>query len=280
MTSEEALLSPLGKQVSYPKQYDPSLLYPISRSINRNQLNLEATTLPFFGVDIWDASELCYRNPKGKPIVALGQFVIPCESEKLVESKSLKLYLNSYANMRFADEDSFLAQIKQDLSRACGHDVTITLRSLSHHSLQETVILQPPGYHCLDNLDVAIEDSNNVNPNVLQTAGSQKVSEKLCSHIFKSNCPVTTQPDWASIFIEYTGIPIDHAGLLRYIVSYHDHTEFHEHCVERMFMDIMRACQPEKLYIYAQYTRRGGLCITPIRSNYPTTFTHQRGIRQ
>jgi len=279
MASEEALLSPLGKNVLYPKQYDPTLLYPIARATNRKHLNLTAPNLPFYGVDIWDAFELFYLNAKGKPVVALGQFIIPCESENIVEAKSLKLYLNSYVNMRFDSEDALRARITQDLSVACKRDVEVMIEPLATMALTETVLLQPQDYHCIDHLDVAI-NTDVVTPSLLKTIGSESNSEKLCSHLFKAHCPVTGQPDWASIFIDYTGAAIDHAGLLRYIVSYRDHTEFHEHCMERMFTDIMHTCQLEKLFIYAEFTRRGGICTTPMRSNYQTTFAHKRGLRQ
>lgn len=256
--------SPLGKPVSYRNEYAPELLFPISRQIKRDELGVRADTLPFVGVDLWNAYEISWLNPRGKPVVALGEFAVPADSPCLIESKSLKLYLNSFNQSRFASVAEVCELIARDLSAAAGSTVGVELRSLSdepqrHFGVPEGVLL--------DTLDIDI-DSYRPEPGllVLQNGGGE-VTETLYSHLLKSNCLVTGQPDWGTVVVRYQGARIDPAGLLRYVVSFRNHDEFHEQCVERIFCDIRERCRPSHLAVWARYTRRGGLDINPFRSD-------------
>lgn len=252
--------SPLGKTSSYISEYQPSLLFPIPRKTKRDEI-LAPTELPFLGVDVWNGFEISWLNDKGKPVVAVGEFVFPCVSPNIIESKSFKLYLNSFNNSRFASLVDVVATMKKDLSDAAGVDVSVNLVTVADFPAQ--TIEKFSGVN-LDLQDIAC-DTYLVNPAYL-TIESEQADEVLFSDLLKSNCLVTGQPDWASIQIHYVGNKINHAGLLKYLVSFRNHNEFHEQCVERIFMDIMRQCQPQKLTIDARYTRRGGLDINPFRS--------------
>ncbi len=268
--------SQLGKSVSYPQQYDPSVLLALPREPQRKQLGIGAT-LPFMGSDYWTGYELSWLNQRGKPMVALLQVALACTTPCIVESKSFKLYLNSFNNTRFDDTQTVGAQIEQDLadvawkglgkSQIAKSSVQVQLILPSQFSQQR--LAEFDGLN-LDRLDIECSHYDEPNPDLLSCQTNEpNVTETLHSHLLKSNCPVTKQPDWGSVQISYTGAPIEQAGLLQYIVSFRNHNEFHEHCVERMFMDIMQRCQPEKLSIYARYTRRGGLDINPFRTNHP-----------
>ena len=253
--------SPLGQKTVYTSSYDASLLFPIARSESRNTLEISAD-LPFYGCDMWTGYELSWLNAKGKPVVAVAEFKIPCNSPFIIESKSFKLYLNSFNQTRFASLNDVLNILQKDLSAVAGMTIEIDLQNLG-----DSTLLIDATYDalCLDGLDI---DADTYHPDsLLLTAGAaQEVEEVLCSHLLKSNCPVTGQPDWASLFIEYSGAKIDHENLLRYVISFREHQDFHEHCVERIFVDLLRACKPRKLSVYARYTRRGGLDINPFRS--------------
>lgn len=252
--------SPLGKKTTYASQYQPDLLFQIPRQINRQEIGI-SQTLPFKGNDVWNAYELSWLNPKGKPMVAVGEFIIPCESPNLVESKSIKLYLNSFTNTKFDSIEQVRQIIQKDLSEASHADVKVTL--IATDQFPEMMIKKFSGIN-LDHLDVTC-DQYAIHPAYLSTE-EKIVSEILYSDLLKSNCLITGQPDWASIQIHYSGKKINHAGLLKYLISFRNHNEFHEPCVERIFMDIMRHCQPQSLSIEARYTRRGGLDINPYRS--------------
>lgn len=255
--------SPLGKPVAYRDTYCPALLFPIARQIKRSEIGVCADALPFVGEDLWNAYELSWLNPRGKPIVAIGSFRVPADSPNLIESKSLKLYLNSFNQSRFADIEAVRASIERDLSVASGAPVTVDLRSLSARPTRR--IAYPHG-ELLDELDIAV-DRYEPSPELLAADPSGvPVTETLYSHLLKSNCLVTGQPDWGTLVVRYTGPTIDRAGLLRYIVSFRRHNEFHEQCVERVFCDILRQCRPQALAVWARYTRRGGLDINPFRS--------------
>lgn len=255
--------SPLGKPVAYRDTYCPELLFPIARQVKRSEIGVCADALPFVGEDLWNAYELSWLNPRGKPIAAIGSFRIPAESPYLIESKSLKLYLNSFNQSRFADIDAVRACIENDLSAASGALVTVDIHSLS--SRPTRCIAYPHG-ELLDELDIAV-DRYVPSPELLLTDPfGASVTETLYSHLLKSNCLVTGQPDWGTLVVRYTGPAIDRAGLLRYIVSFRQHNEFHEQCVERVFCDILRRCRPRALAVWARYTRRGGLDINPFRS--------------
>jgi 7-cyano-7-deazaguanine reductase len=257
-------LSPLGKPSAYQSQYAPELLFPIARQGKRDELELGAT-LPFFGVDIWNAYELSWLNLRGKPEVAIATITVPCDSPNIIESKSFKLYLNSFNQTRLASADALLALLQQDLSSGFGAPVHIALTG--QHGFASLKMGELDGV-LLDRLDLEI-DQYTPSPSCLVAAqGSATVSETLVSHLLKSNCLVTGQPDWASVQIEYSGPQIEQEGLLRYLIGFREHNEFHEQCVERIFTDILRQCAPHKLAVYARYTRRGGLDINPWRSNF------------
>ncbi len=268
---------PLGKATTYKSEYDPGLLCPIPRQLKRDELNLP-DDLPFHGVDLWNAYEISWLNPKGKPVVAMAEFRIPCESIHLIESKSIKLYLNSFNQTRFDDFESVRALMSQDLSGAAGTPVDVRLIGATEFANEAFVTL--PGI-CLDDLDIKI-DNYSLDAELLRGAADseQQVSETLHSHLLKSNCLVTNQPDWGSVLIRYQGAKIDHEAVLRYLISFRQHNEFHEQCVERIFNDLMWFCQPEKLTVYARYTRRGGLDINPYRSNFEYDVENLRLARQ
>lgn len=271
-----AHLSPLGKSVAYASQYDASLLFAIARQTQRDHIGLHS--LPFFGVDIWNAYELSWLNARGKPQVAVGCFEVPADSPNLIESKSLKLYLNSFNQTRLGSRDELLHHLQRDLSATAGSPVRIRLWEPAEFASLRMGEL--PGY-CIDNLDIEV-DSYQPDAGLLRLeAQMAPIEETLVSHLLKSNCLVTGQPDWASVQIHYTGRPINRESLLRYLISFREHNEFHEHCVERIFTDIQRQCQPLKLAVYARYTRRGGLDINPWRSNFAAPAPDNlRGARQ
>jgi 7-cyano-7-deazaguanine reductase len=254
--------SPLGKPASYADQYDPGLLFPIARAPQREALGI-AGALPFSGADLWTAYELSWLAPGGKPEIAIARFRVPAESPNIVESKSVKLYLNSFSQTRFAGPDEVARALRHDLARACDSPVGVELvRSAAFAQLA----IEPLAGVSIDHLDIEVHDYS-PRPDALAAAGAT-IEETLVSHLFKSNCPVTGQPDWGSVQIHYRGPKIDRAGLLRYLVSFRQHTGFHEHCVERMFVDLRERCRTEKLTVYARFTRRGGIDINPFRSNW------------
>jgi len=267
----------LGKITDYIDHYTPSLLQAVPRSLGRQSLGLAETSLPFVGQDIWHGYELSWLNAKGKPMVALATFTVPYNSPNLIESKSFKLYLNSFNQSRFADLGQVYQALQQDLSACAGKPVQVSL-----HNVSEIMTFQPtwiPGV-CLDELDISIEQYQ-YDPSLLALAPARgKVEEKLHSHLLKSNCLITSQPDWASVFIHYRGAALSHEALLKYLISFRSHNEFHEQCIERIFMDIWQVAKPEFLAVYARYTRRGGLDINPLRSSEPYTAPNIRLSRQ
>ena len=276
MNEFEASL-PLGKPTTYTSEYDPSLLCPISRQLKRVELGL-SDDLPFHGVDIWNAYELSWLTPQGKPVVAMGEFRIPCESPHLVESKSIKLYLNSFNQTRFDDFESVRGLMSKDLGGAAGMPVDVRLMAAAEFATEHFATL--PG-QCIDDLDIEV-DNYALDAELLNGAADAEaqVSERLHSHLLKSNCLVTSQPDWGSVLIHYQGAKINREALLRYLISFRQHDEFHEQCVERIYNDLMRFCRPVKLTVYARYTRRGGLDINPYRSNFEYDVENLRLARQ
>jgi 7-cyano-7-deazaguanine reductase len=254
--------SPLGKATEYQSHYAPELLFPIPRQLKRSELGIADSALPFAGEDLWNAYELSWLNAKGKPVVAVGTFRVPATSPNLIESKSFKLYLNSFNQTAFDSLETVSATMTSDLSAAAGSPVTVALEQLSQRP--QAAIGIPEG-SLLDDLDIAC-DRYQPAPDLLASLPGETVEETLYSHLLKSNCLVTGQPDWAMVVIRYRGAPIDRAGLLRYIVSFRNHNEFHEQCVERIFTDVQARCRPDALAVYARYTRRGGLDINPFRS--------------
>ena len=247
----------LGQAVAYRDTYAPELLFPIERQLKRDELGIAAGALPFVGEDLWNAYELSWLDARGKPVVALGEFRVPATSPRLIESKSLKLYLNAFNATRFDEAGDVRTRIARDLSQAAGGEVAVDFGLPAF----DDDAAEP-----IDALDVAIERYGPPDPALLAADGGDLVEETLRSDLLKSNCPVTGQPDWASVEIRYAGPRIDRAGLLRYLVSFRDHAEFHEQCVERIFADVLARCRPRRLSVEARYTRRGGLDINPWRA--------------
>ncbi|MET1254184.1 NADPH-dependent 7-cyano-7-deazaguanine reductase QueF [Aliikangiella maris] len=275
---------PLGKFTDYQSPYSKELLYAIERSPKR--MELPHGEMPYikgeiWGEDIWNAYEISWLNPQGLPQVAVAEFRFAANSPIIVESKSLKLYLNSLNQMHFPTVEALAQLIEQDLQSVTQVKVKVIIKSLNTSDLQ---VNQMEGV-LLDDQQVSI-DSYQYSPQLLQLSSADKddplslIKETLVSHLLRSNCLITNQPDWASIQISYTGQPICHQALLAYLVSFRHHNEFHEQCVERIFSDIMQFCRPQKLTVYARYTRRGGLDINPWRSNFENQMPNIRLIRQ
>ena len=253
--------SPLGRATVYAETYDPGLLFPVERAPLRDGLGFGAT-LPFRGADLWTAYELSWLDPQGKPQVAIATFVVPAESPRLVESKSVKLYLAALNQQKFASADAVMATLARDLSAATGAAVEATLAApdaFAAHAPREL------SGECLDALPLRV-DAFAPEPDALTAAGAV-VEKTWMTRLFRSVCPVTGQPDYASVQIRYRGRAIDPAGLLRYLVSFRRHAGFHEHCVERIFADIWQRCRPQALTVYARFTRRGGVDINPFRTS-------------
>jgi 7-cyano-7-deazaguanine reductase len=267
----------LGKPTEYHDKYQPSLLQAVPRSMNREPLGLYPDSLPFHGADIWTLYELSWLNAKGLPQVAVGEITLQADSVNLIESKSFKLYLNSFNQTKLADWGDVRAALERDLSACAEGKVTVAL-----FRLQE-VEGQPIGHFagsCIDEQDIEIDNYQFTTDYLEQATQPEIVEEQLVSHLLKSNCLITNQPDWGSVQISYRGPRIQREALLRYLVSFRHHNEFHEQCVERIFNDILRFCKPEKLSVYARYTRRGGLDINPWRSNGEFRPGHSRLVRQ
>jgi len=260
MTSE----LPLGRTVAYPRRYDPALLFPIARAQGRAELGIDGA-LPFTGHDRWHAYELSWLDGRGRPVVGTATLLVPADSPNLIESKSLKLYLNSFNAARLDSRDAVRARIGADLSAAAGAPVTVDF-GLPPVDGGDGALPGAPVPVSLDGLDVACDEYDAPNPALLSADDGAIVDEVLHSALLKSNCPVTGQPDWASIRLAYRGPRIDRAGLLRYLVSFREHAGFHEQCVEQIFVDLMARCRPQALSVEARYTRRGGLDINPWRA--------------
>lgn len=263
---------PLGRNTPSPDHYDPGVLCPVPRQPARRALGIESDALPFTGEDIWNAWELSWLLPGGKPVVAQAELRFPADSPAIIESKSLKLYLNSLNQSQFESRDQVQQVLHRDLSQVAGAPVAVAVSDLRSGTTGDL-----PGI-CLDGLAVETAEYQ-VNPALLE-AGERVVSEQLHSHLLRSLCPVTGQPDWASILVDYRGPAIDRSGLLRYLVSYRQHREFHEQCVERIYLDIQARCRPQQLSVSARYLRRGGLDINPCRSSHPVHWRNRRLQRQ
>lgn len=253
----------LGKQSKYESTYNPERLFAIPRAIKRAEIGI-TDQLPFFGVDVWNHYEVSWLTPHGVPRVAIATILVPCSSQNVIESKSMKLYFNSFNNTSFADQQEVELVAARDLTRCAGASTLVTLEPLVHAAAQQIGV---PCGTSIDEQDIAI-DKFSVNRQFLATH-DQYVSETLYSNLLKSNCLVTGQPDWGTVSIAYEGRRIDRAALLEYIVSFRNHAEFHEQCVERIFKDIQEQCTPTRLTVAARYTRRGGIDINPIRSSEP-----------
>lgn len=254
--------NPLGQAVDYACVYDPAVLFPIPRADSRAGLGLGAS-LPFTGCDVWNAWEVSWLEPGGKPRVARARLQLPVASPNLIESKSLKLYLNGFNQQSFADPDEVAAVIARDLSAAAGARVAVEVILPGAGDLP---LDSPPG-DCLDGIALVARDYQAAPSLLALDRARGRVEESVHSHLLRSLCPVTGQPDWGTLAVTYSGPAIDRAALLAYIISFREHQDYHEHCVERMFTDIQRCCAPQRLTIEARYLRRGGLDINPFRSS-------------
>ena len=270
--------SPLGLQIAYASNYDAALLFPIARADKRRELGLSGT-LPFFGIDIWNAYEVSWLNLRGKPQIAIATVTVPADSPFIIESKSFKLYLNSFNQTKLAGIETVAELLRADLSSGVGAPVQVKM--LLPHEFDTLRFGELNGL-LLDRLDIAVDQYQPAPELLIAAHNEPPVEETLVSHLLKSNCLVTGQPDWGSVQIQYVGAAIDQESLLRYLIGFRQHNEFHEQCVERIFVDILRQCRPQKLAVYARYTRRGGLDINPWRSNFSTGTApvNLRGARQ
>ncbi|MFQ3307462.1 MAG: 7-cyano-7-deazaguanine reductase [Candidatus Midichloriaceae bacterium] len=269
--------SPLGKKNTYKSTYDKSLLFPISRDEKRKEIGIDKNHLPFYGYDLFNAYEVSWLNQNGKPLVKIAQIYYNASSDYLIESKSLKLYLNSFNNNNFSNENEVIRTIQKDLKEFLKTDVHVSFKDLS----TKDQIFSPSAI-CIDEIDVIAPKYNKVDSNIIELEKTKtQVSESLYSNLLKSNCLITGQPDWGTIEINYTGQGINHESLLKYIISYRNHNEFHEQCIERIFMDIKNICNTKSLSVLGRYTRRGGIDINPFRStNEHFKISNQRLIRQ
>lgn len=275
----------LGENTEYSSQYNPDLLQAVPRSLNRDDLAIDQQHLPFVGEDVWYGFELSWLNPKGKPVVAVAEFRFSCRSENIVESKSFKLYLNSFNQTKFDTIKSVEQRLIADLSAITNSSAQVRLFGVEHcpelfiaNKVNECV--------CIDSEDISIE-TYQYDAELLSSAmdaatqhNDDIIDEALVSHLLKSNCLITNQPDWASIYISYRGKKINHGVLLKYLISFRQHSEFHEQCVERIYCDLQKYCQPEELTVFARYTRRGGLDINPFRSSHLQKAPSKRTLRQ
>ena len=283
--STELKTGPLGESSQYAEGYSPKRLFPMPRAEGRSAVGLRGA-LDWYGQDVWTGYEFSWLNERGKPEVAVMRLTVAAESSHIVESKSMKLYLNGYAQTRFDSTSKVRDRLAEDLSHAFGGAVVVELVALAEPSLG---VSELAGY-CLDELDVEITDYQR-NPDLLVLAATQgaketketketRVTQVLTTHLFRSLCPVTAQPDWASVIVSYSGAAIDQAGLLKYLVSYRQHQAFHETTVERIYADIWERCQPEKLSVSGRFLRRGGLDISPTRSSESQPMDMSRLSRQ
>jgi 7-cyano-7-deazaguanine reductase len=280
--SKELTNLTLGKSTEYCSEYNPNLLQAVPRSLNRDDLSLQGNDLPFVGEDVWYGYELSWLNNKGKPVVAVAEFRFPCISPNLVESKSFKLYLNSFNQSHFSTMDEVTQILVKDLSNTAQAQAKVKLFPVEQCP-ELAIVSADKTYSSIDEEDITI-DSYHYQAELLNKAqtspSTDEVSERLVSHLLKSNCLITNQPDWASIYIDYKGKAIDKAVLLEYLVSFRQHNEFHEQCVERIFCDLQQYCQLDELTVFARYTRRGGLDINPFRSTHETHAPLMRTLRQ
>jgi 7-cyano-7-deazaguanine reductase len=258
--------NPLGKQTAYPQSYEPTLLFAVARADKRSAIGIASLALPFYGFDHWRGYELSWLLPGGKPIAAIADILVPCDSPFLIESKSMKLYFNSLNQHQFTNFDEARRCMESDLSQVTGAAVEVSLQDCESASA-----------HTINWTDIVLLDDLEVSTTVYQPDSSllgtepQQTSETLVSHLFRSNCPITAQPDWGSILIKYQGPQINHQSLLAYIISYRQHEGFHEHCVEQIFQDIVQTCAPQALTVSINFLRRGGLEINPLRSTQPVS---------
>jgi len=273
----------LGKNTQYSTEYNPKLLQAVPRSLNRDSLSIFNDNLPFIGEDVWYGYELSWLNMQGKPVVAVAEFRFACTSINLVESKSFKLYLNSFNQTKFKDWQAVQETLAKDLTQCSGNSVKVSLYNVDDCP---ALSIAPIKAQCIDDIELTV-DSYDYQQQLLKnllaeekTISGEVIEESLVSHLLKSNCLITNQPDWASIYIDYRGKAINHKSLLAYFISFRQHNEFHEQCVERIFCDLQQYGEFEQLTVFARYTRRGGLDINPFRSTHLTTAPCTRTLRQ
>lgn len=278
-TAKELSKLTLGKTTEYTSTYAPTLLQGVPRDLNRKSLSINSANLPFFGEDVWYGYELSWLNEQGKPVVAVAEFRFPCTSTHLVESKSFKLYLNSFNQTRFPSWQHVQEALQKDLSQIAQSEATVTLYNVEKCPPLNIAKINAK---CIDDLDITVENYDYTNEQLItiNETASPIISESLVSHLLKSNCLITNQPDWASLYINYTGAKIDQATLLKYLISFRQHNEFHEQCVERIFCDLMQFGKFTELSVFARYTRRGGLDINPYRSTTKNIAPNIRTLRQ
>jgi 7-cyano-7-deazaguanine reductase len=269
--------SPLGKTIAASSVYAPEVLYPIPREQARESLNVSANALPFTGVDVWTAYELSWLGANGKPEVAIAEIEIPCDSPNIVESKSLKLYFNSFNQSKLENAEAVTSLIAADISSIIGVDVEVRLYTLDEY--YQRGLDECPGDN-IDGLDIIVANHDQPDAGLLSFASQSVVSEQLNSNLFRSNCPVTNQPDWATLYIAYKGQQLDRGALLQYIISYHNHQGFHEQCVEQIYLDLLELMRPLELTVYARFVRRGGLDINPYRTSTSEQVPSIRLVRQ
>ncbi|AFU19111.1 NADPH-dependent 7-cyano-7-deazaguanine reductase QueF [Actinobacillus suis] len=267
----------LGQKTEYKSEYDPTLLQPVPRKLNRDGLGITEQQPFDRGADVWTCYELSWLNENGLPQVAIADVAIDFRSENLIESKSFKLYLNSFNQTKFASLEQVEQTLAKDLSQCASGQVSVKVYKLSAYTRQPIVDFAG---ECIDEQDIQIDSYEFSNEHLASVAEGEIVEETLVSHLLKSNCLITSQPDWGSVQIRYVGKKLNREKLLRYLVSFREHNEFHEQCVERIFTDLMQFAQPEKLTVYARYTRRGGLDINPFRSNFEAVPQNLRMARQ
>ena len=277
----DASKSLLGKTTNYSNSYSPSLLFPLERAENRRSLAMPSE-LPFQGEDVWTGYELSWLNMSGKPVIALAEFHFPADSTYMIESKSFKLYLNSFNQSKFANIDNVQKTLAKDLSATAGVKAQVKLFAVDNCPALD-INADNQEVICIDNEDISVE-SYQYQPELLRNSQehdlNEIITENLVSHLLKSNCLITNQPDWASVYISYEGQAINHGLLLKYLISFRQHNEFHEQCVERIFCDLQTYCNLKKLTVFARYTRRGGLDINPFRSTHLITAPQNRTLRQ
>ncbi|WP_018651874.1 NADPH-dependent 7-cyano-7-deazaguanine reductase QueF [Actinobacillus capsulatus] len=267
----------LGQKTEYKSEYDPTLLQPVPRKLNRDGLGITEQQPFDRGADVWTCYELSWLNENGLPQVAIADVAIDFRSENLIESKSFKLYLNSFNQTKFASLEQVEQTLVKDLSQCASGQVSVKVYKLSTYTQQPIVDFAG---ECIDEQDIQLDSYEFSNEHLACVAEGEIVEETLVSHLLKSNCLITSQPDWGSVQIHYVGKKLNREKLLRYLVSFREHNEFHEQCVERIFTDLMQFAQPEKLTVYARYTRRGGLDINPFRSNFESVPQNLRMARQ
>ena len=266
----------LGQETEYVTTYTPSLLAPIPRATQRGALGIAKDPLPFRGFDIWNAYEFTWLNSRGKPEVALAQIQVPSQSANIIESKSLKLYLGSYSGTKFGLRAEVVSALEADLALVAGTPVSVTL--LSPEQVQHNGIVPTVG-QSLDLLDIDV-DEYDWNPDFLVRESDTTVRESLYTNLFMAKCPMTGQPDCASVMIQYHGASISHEGILKYLISYREHSEFAEQIAERIFVDLMIRCAPDTLTVQARFSRRGGIDINPYRSHEENMGPDARNWRQ